>query len=365
MSRKELTGLIPLLMLSGLSACQHRTVEASAELHAGWPPATKAEGMVWIRGGDFSMGSEHGMFTDARPVHRVRVDGFWMDQTEVTNRQFSEFVQSTGYVTIAERTPRAEDFPGALTSDLVAGSVVFTPPVGPVRLDDHFQWWAYVKGANWRRPEGPSSNLNGREDHPVVHVAFQDAEAYASWAGKRLPTEAEWEFAARGGLDRKRYTWGDEFRPGGRFQANSFQGNFPNNNTCEDGFASTSPVGSFPPNGYGISDMAGNVWEWVSDWYRPDYYYTLAASGAVAVNPRGPADSFDPQEPGVRKRVMKGGSFLCTDQYCARYMPGARGKGEPGTGTNHVGFRCVRAPDARRSDRAQSRPSQASIQGLR
>jgi sulfatase modifying factor 1 len=354
MSSKDTTSLFTLLMLVGLSACQQRTVEASAELRSYTPSGAPVEGMVRIHGEEFSMGSEHAMFRDARPVHRVRVDDFWIDKTEVTNTQFSEFVKSTGYVTIAERTPRAEDFPGAPPSALVAGSVVFTPPAGPVTLDDNFQWWAYVNGANWRHPEGPSSELKGRENHPVVHVAFEDAQAYASWAGKRLPTEAEWEFAARGGLSRKLYTWGNEFRPGGKFQANSFQGNFPNNNTRDDGYASTSPVGAFPPNGYGLSDMAGNVWEWVSDWYRPDYYETLAASGGIALNPQGPSDSFDPQEPGVKKRVMKGGSFLCTDQYCARYMPGARGKGEPATGSNHVGFRCVRGSDAGRQDRAGS-----------
>ena len=209
MSNKA-TGLFTLLMLAGLSACQQPTVAASAELRSHIPGGAPVEGMVRIHGGEFSMGSAHAMFQDARPVHRVRVDDFWIDKTKVTNRQFSELVKTTGYVTIAERTPRAEDLPGAPPSALVAGSVAFTPPAGPVTLDDNFQWWAYVNGANWRRPEGSSSDLKGRENHPVVHVAFEDAQAYASWAGKRLPTEAEWEFAARGGLDRKLYTWGDE-----------------------------------------------------------------------------------------------------------------------------------------------------------
>jgi len=302
-------------------------------------PSPAPEAMAWIPGGEFQMGSDEPMFGDARPTHRVYVDGFWMDKTEVTNAQFERFVKATGYVTIAERTPRAEDFPGAPPENLVAGSIVFAAPAGPVPLNDHFQWWTYSKGASWRHPSGPGSQ--SRPNHPVVHVAYGDAEAYAKWAGKRLPTEAEWEFAARGGQDGKKYTWGDEFRPAGKIMANSFQGHFPDKNTAEDGYPATAPVASFPANDYGLSDMAGNVWEWVSDWYRPDTYATQAAAG-VARNPTGPLDSLDPSEPGVKKRVQKGGSFLCTDQYCARYMPGGRGKGEPDTGTSHVGFRCVK-----------------------
>jgi len=308
------------------------------------PPAPAPEGMVWIPGGEFSMGSEDAEMRDARPFHRVAIDGFWMDQTEVTNEEFARFVKATGYVTVAERTPEAKDFPGVPPENLVAGSVVFTPPNQEVPLDNHFAWWRYVPGANWRHPEGPESNLKGKEKHPVVHIAFADASAYAQWAGKRLPTEAEFEFAARGGLDRKRFAWGDEFKPGGKFQANSFQGHFPDKNTGEDGFIGSAPVGSFTPNGFGLFDMAGNVWEWTTDWYRADYYKTLAATHQVTRNPQGPADSFDPSEPRVAKRVHRGGSFLCTDEYCARYMPGGRGKGEPDTGTNHLGFRCVRSP---------------------
>jgi len=306
------------------------------------PPAGPApEGMVWIPAGEFSMGSDEEMFTDARPIHRVALNGFWMDKTEVTNAQFAKFVDATSYVTIAERKPRAEDFPGAPPEKLVAGSIVFTPPKEAVPLNNYMRWWAYVEGANWRHPEGPESDLKGRENHPVVHIAYDDALAYAKWAGKRLPTEAEFEWAARGGLDRKKYAWGDEFKPDGKFRANSFQGNFPNKNTVEDGFAASAPVGNFEPNAFGLFDVAGNVWEWCSDWYRADYYRSLG-SQSVAKNPTGPRDSSDPSEPGVAKRVTKGGSFLCTDQYCSRYMPGGRGKEAADTGTNHLGFRLVR-----------------------
>lgn len=282
-------------------------------------------------------------FPDALPWHRVLLDGFWIDITEVTNEQFARFVEATHYVTVAERAPRAEDFPGAPPENLVAGSVVFSPPDHPVKLHDHFQWWSYVNGANWRHPEGPKSDIKDRGRYPIVHIAYEDALAYAAWAGKRLPTEAEFEYAQRGGLDRKPYAWGDELRPGGAFMTNIFQGHFPDRNTKEDGYITAAPVRSFPPNGYGLYDMAGNVWEWTNDWYRHDYYRTLTAQGPVAANPQGPADSFDPSEPGVKKKVHKGGSFLCTDQYCARYIAGGRGKGEPDTGTNHLGFRLVKS----------------------
>jgi formylglycine-generating enzyme required for sulfatase activity len=297
--------------------------------------------MVWIPGREFSMGSDEPEFPDARPWHQVHVDGFYMDRTEVTNEQYSAFVRATGYVTVAERIPDARDYPGASPEKLIAGSVVFSPPAHAVPLNNPYQWWSFVKGANWRHPEGPQSGLRGRMNHPVVQVAYDDAVDYCSWAGGRLPTEAEFEFAARGGLVHKRYVWGDEFRPESKFMANTFQGEFPQTNTAEDGYIGAAPVGSFPANGYGLFDMAGNVWEWTSDWYRPDYYQTLAASGKVARNPRGPSASFDPGEPGVPKRVQRGGSFLCTEQYCSRYMVGARGRGAPDTGTNHVGFRCV------------------------
>jgi formylglycine-generating enzyme required for sulfatase activity len=315
-------------------------------------PGPAPEGMVWIPGGEFSMGSEGkcngavccspATVADALPIHRVYVNGFWMDQTDVTNDQFDKFVKATGYKTIAEIAPTKEEFPTAPPENLVAGSVVFTPTPGPVSLDDHFQWWRYVHGANWRHPAGPDSDLKGKGNYPVVQIAYPDAVAYAKWAGKRLPTEAEWEFASRGGLSGKLYAWGDEFRPGGKWMANTYQGTFPVKDTGEDGFAGISPVKSFPPNGYGLYDMAGNVWQWCSDWYRPDYYARLKLTGLdVARNPQGPDSSYDPSEPGTKKRVQRGGSFLCTDQYCTRYMAGTRGKGDVDTGCNHLGFRCV------------------------
>jgi formylglycine-generating enzyme required for sulfatase activity len=263
-----------------------------------------------------------------------------MDETDVTNEEFEKFVKATSYVTIAEKTPTKEEFPDAPPENLVAGSVVFTPPPQPVPLDNHYRWWSYVKGADWRHPEGPLSTIKGRGNYPVVHVAYPDAVAYAKWAGKRLPTEAEWEFAARGGLSGKTFAWGDEFKPKGKHMANTYQGQFPVKDTGEDGFAGISPVKSFPPNGYGLYDMSGNVWQWCSDWYRPDYYVRLAANG-VARNPQGPDSSFDPAEPTEKKRVQRGGSFLCTDQYCTRYMVGTRGKGEVTSAANHIGFRCL------------------------
>ena len=315
------------------------------------PKGPGPAGMVWIPGGEFSMGTVdprflpqggHDPMEDGRPIHRVYVDGFWMDATEVTNAEFAAFVKATGYVTVAERKPTQEEFPDAPPENLVAGSVVFTPPSKSVALDDHYQWWAYVPGTSWRHPRGPATEGKGNE--PVVQIAFSDAEAYAKWAGKRLPTEAEWEFAARGGLSGKPYAWGDDLKPGGKWMANIYQGQFPveGRDTAEDGFLGIAPVRQYPPNGYGLYDVAGNVWEWTSDWYRPDTYATLVAEGPVAKNPKGPASSFDPAEPDEKKRVHRGGSFLCTDQYCSRYMIGTRGKGEPSTGTNHLGFRLVK-----------------------
>jgi formylglycine-generating enzyme required for sulfatase activity len=294
--------------------------------------------MVWIPAGWFQMGSEEVPFADSKPVHRVHVDGFWMDQTEVTNAQYARFVEETSYKTYAE-----EPHDG-----LAAGSFVFKPPSVPVSADNPYQWWKFVEGANWRHPEGPESTIVGRENHPVVHVSWNDAVAYCEWRSRkegatvRLPTEAEWERAARGGLEGKRYVWGDELKPDGKWMANIWQGRFPYQNTEEDGYRTTAPVGSYPPNGFGLYDMAGNVWEWCLDWYRPDYYLESPER-----NPTGPDkhSSFDPQESTLGpKHVQRGGSFMCSDEYCIRYVPAGRGKGEPTSASFHIGFRCVRLP---------------------
>ena len=316
-------------------------------------PVPAPQGMAWIPGGEFSMGAQDppggeadavGMqaTTDSRPIHRVYVDAFWMDKTDVTNAEFAKFVAATHYVTVAERKPKAEDFPDAPPENLVAGSVVFSPPDHPVQLNDHYQWWSYVHGANWRHPQGADSSIQGKMDYPVVQVAYEDAAAYAKWAGKRIPTEAEWEFAARGGLTGKPFVWGDAFRPQGKWMANTYQGQFPMKDTGEDHYIGVTSVARFPANGYGLFDMAGNVWQWTSDWYRADYYQQLVTAGGVARNPKGPDTPYDPTEPTERKKTHRGGSFLCTDQYCSRYMVGTRGKGEVSTGTNHLGFRCVK-----------------------
>lgn len=322
--------------------------------NTGNAPRRPPKGMVWIPGGEFSMGSDdptglsscggHEHMKDARPIHRVYVDGFWLDKTEVTNAQFERFIKATGYKTIAEIAPTSKEFPTAPPENLVAGSTVFTPTDKPVRLDDIFQWWRYQKGADWRHPQGPTSNIKGKSHYPVVHIAYPDAVAYAKWAGKRLPTEAEWEFAARGGQAGNTYTWGNELQRNGKWMANIYQGKFPMKDDACDGFAGIAPVGKFPPNRFGLYDMSGNVWEWCSDWYAAYYYATLCSPGVVARNPKGPISANDPSEPGVNKRVHRGGSFLCTDQYCTRYMVGTRGKGEEYTGSNHLGFRCVQSP---------------------
>ena len=306
--------------------------------------------MAWIPGGEFTMGTDETQsYAPERPAHRAWVDGFWMDETEVTNAEFARFVAATGYITTAERKPDWEEMkkqlpPGtAKPSDdvFVPGSLVFTRPPGPVSLGDVRNWWHWTPGANWRAPSGPGSDIKGRESYPVVQVSWDDAAAYAKWAGKRLPTEAEWEFAARGGLEGKRYAWGDELTPKGKWMANIFEGEFPYRDTADDGFSGLAPVRSFPPNTYGLYDMIGNAWEWCSDWYRTDYYQTLAGKSGVAINPQGPAESLDPDEPNQPKRVTKGGSFLCSNQYCLNYRPSARNGTATDTGMSHIGFRCV------------------------
>lgn len=321
------------------------------DVDGGSPP-----GMRWIPGGEFTVGSDDPRSRDdERPAHRARIDGFWMDAHPVTNAEYARFVAATGYVTTAERKPDWEELrrqlppgtPRPPDDVLVSGSLVFVPPPGPVPLEDLSRWWQWVPGADWRHPEGPTSNVAEREDHPVVQVSWGDAMAYAAWSGERLPTEAEWERAALGGIDRRRFPWGDTFQPGGRHMANTFQGPFPWRAVPEDGFAGTSPVGAFPANPYGLYDIAGNVWQWTSDWYRYDAYAHL---DGIAVNPRGPASSWDPAEPTTPKRVIKGGSYLCNASYCESYRPSARRGAAADTGTTHVGFRCVRDPVDVRSD---------------
>lgn len=300
--------------------------------------------MVLVPGGRFQMGSDR-HYPEEAPTHRVTVDAFRIDRTPVTNRQFRAFVEATGHVTFAEIPPDPKDYPGALPHMLYAGSLVFLPPPHPVDLRDWSQWWNFMKGADWRHPYGLDSDIEGLDDHPVVHVSYADALAYARWIGKDLPTEAEWEFAARGGLEGAEFAWGDEFMPGGRHMANTWQGMFPYRNTGEDGYERSSPVGVFPANGYGIHDMIGNVWEWTSDWYAPKHPADAAKACCIPQNPRGAAEaeSYDPSQPSIRipRKVLKGGSHLCAPNYCRRYRPAARHPEPVDTSTSHVGFRCV------------------------
>ncbi len=314
-------------------------------------PAGGAAGMVWVPGGEFTMGTDAEVgWADEKPAHRVQVDGFWMDEHEVTNAQFRAFVEATGHVTTAEKPPVLEELlrqlppgtPPPPKDKLVPGSLVFRPTAGPVDTRDFSQWWAWTPGASWRHPEGPGSGIEGREDHPVVHVSWDDAAAYARWAGKRLPTEAEWEFAARGGLDNKPYAWGDDKPSDQNLRANLWQGEFPHQNTAADGFERTAPVKSFAPNGYGLYDMSGNVWEWCDDWYQRDLYRWRNGK-SVTMNPQGPERPHDPARPFTPQRVQKGGSFLCNDSYCTRYRPSARHGCTPDTGMSHVGFRCAKS----------------------
>jgi sulfatase modifying factor 1 len=334
-----------LLLLAGVaSSCTPSKKESAKNTTA----ITVQTGMVWIPGGEFTMGgTEEQPATNAQSIHSVHVDGFFMDETEVTNAHYKMFVDATGYKTIAERPIDWEEIrkqapPGTpKPSDdvLKPGSLVFTPPSAPVLLNDYSQWWNWVIGANWQHPEGPGSTLEGKDNYPVVHIAFEDAEAYATWAGKRLPTEAEFEFAARGGKDGDCYAWGDELNPEGKYLANYFQGSFPSNDTGDDGFKGASPVKSFPPNAYGLYDLIGNVWELCSDWYSVEQ---SAFSNTVLTNPKGPSTTKDPDDPYAIKHVSKGGSFVCSDQYCSNYKPSGRQGSAFDSGMNHTGFRCVK-----------------------
>ena len=310
-------------------------------------PRDAPEGMVWLPGNKFTMGFEKGQ-ADELPLHEVELDGFWIDRTEVTNRQFKEFVDATGYITIAEKKPKREDFEGQVADvnvipeeNLVPGSICFNPNFDRKNLTKDsplwpYQVWMYTPGANWKEPAGPGSTIEDRLDHPVVHVSWIDAEAYCRWAGKQLPTEAQWEFASRGGAEGQTFPWGDERNPDGKWMHNIWQGEFPYENKNLDGFPTTSPAGSFPANGFGIYDMSGNVWEWCADYYRPDYY-----EHSPSRNPRGPSSSFDPQEPTMVKRVQRGGSFMCNANYCIGYRNSARMKGEVTSSSFHNGFRTV------------------------
>ncbi|MDB5257736.1 MAG: formylglycine-rating enzyme family protein [Chitinophagaceae bacterium] len=311
---------------------------------------TSHAGMVWIAGGSFDMGADNKQASeDEYPKHKVTVNGYWIDATEVTNAQFEEFVKATGYVTTAEKKPdweilKTQVEPGTPKPDeslLVPASLVFSAPIQTVSLEDYSSWWSWKEGANWKHPHGPGSGIKGKENYPVVHISWYDAQAYCKWANKRLPTEAEWEFAARGGLKNNIYPWGDEAV--NKSKANYWQGTFPNKNTEEDRFYFTAPVKSFPANGYGLFDMSGNVWEWCSDYYDNSYYTTLLNEHPKGVaNPTGPEKSFDPQEPYAQKRVMRGGSFLCNDSYCSGYRAARRMKSTEDSGMEHVGFRCVK-----------------------
>ncbi len=310
-------------------------------------PKQQPDEMVWIEGGAFRMGSEQ-FYPEERPVHRVQVDGFFIDKYLVTNADFARFVDDTGYVTVAERPPDPALYPGADPALLVPGSMVFFPTPGPVDLRNVANWWRWVPGASWKRPLGPGSSTRGIEDHPVVHVCYDDARAFCEWAGKDLATEAEWEYAARGGLDQARFVWGDEHMPDGKPMANTWQGRFPWENLELDGYARTSPVGAFPSNGYGLFDMAGNVWEWTDDWYRARHPDDPQKACCTPHNPRGGArdQSLDPHQPDVPipRKVLKGGSHLCAPNYCFRYRPSARQPQMVDTGMCHLGFRCVVRP---------------------
>ena len=309
---------------------------------------TSTAGMKFIRGGSFMMGADNNQASeDEYPKHTVQVNDFWIDENEVTNSQFKKFVEATGYITTAEQKPDWEELkktvppgtPKPPDSVLVAASLVFKQAGGPVNLQDYNQWWSWIAGADWKHPQGPGSDINGRDNFPVVHVSWYDAMAYCKWAGKRLPTEAEWEYAARGGLTNAIYPWGNEHVNTGPPKANSWEGKFPYLNEMKDHYTNAAPVRSYAANGYGLYDMAGNVWEWCSDWYDAGYYSSL--KGAT-LNPKGPSKSFDPEDPYTPKKSLRGGSFLCNDSYCSGYRVARRMKSSPDTGLEHTGFRCVK-----------------------
>lgn len=346
--------LLALASVAFLSAVLSASANDGGANQTELPPRPWPAGMVWVPTGEFVMGSEdERAWNTEKPAHRVRLNGFWMDETEVTNAQFQRFVDATSYVTQAERpvdwellkaqlppnTPRPPD------EILAPSSLVFTPPSGAVPLNEPASWWRWMRGANWRHPEGPDSTIDDRMDHPAVHISFDDAQAYAKWAKKRLPTEAQWEYAARGGLPLKRFVWGDEDIDDTSARCNIWQGEFPWKNTKTDGFARTSPAKTYEPNGFGLYDMAGNVWEWCSDLYRADQYAREAAAhpSETLIDPQGPSESWDPSDPvpSNLKNVVRGGSFLCHKTYCESYRPSARRGETPDTGTSHIGFRCV------------------------
>lgn len=340
------------ILLGLAGAAFAATFAATRYLNA---PPPEPPGMVWIPGGEFTMGTDDATaYNHEKPAHQVRVDPFWMDETEVTNAQFQKFVEATSYQTIAERKPDWEQMrktvppgtPKPPDEKLIPVSLVFSPPKNPVNLNNPAQWWTLVPGADWRHPDGPNSSIKGKDDYPVVHIAYDDAIAYAKWAGKRLPTEAEWEFACRGGLNGKKYAWGDELLLDGKWMANTFQGHFPDRDAKDDGHEGAAPVKAYPPNGYGLYDMIGNAWEWCSDWYRPDTYLMRSGQGVI-VNPTGPDASADVEDPYQPKRVTRGGSFLCCKEYCTNYRPSARRGTATDSGASHIGFRCVLSPDKR------------------
>jgi formylglycine-generating enzyme required for sulfatase activity len=352
LTAKKLINLMPVLciLLLLISCTKPEKETETTESSETKREVIKSNGMMLIPEADFMMGGDDELKReDELPRHRVLLDPFWMDETEVTNAEFAKFVKETKYITTAEQKPDWEELKKQLPegtvkpndSVLVPGSLVFNPPGDEVSLDNFYQWWLWVPGANWKHPVGPSSNIKGFDDHPVIHISWFDANEYCKWAGKRLPTEAEWEWAARGSLKDSPYSWGNELVHEGHPKANTWDGKFPNKNTQKDGFMVTAPVKSFPPNDYELYDIAGNVWEWTSDWYRNDYYEMSNKPEGIK-NPQGPEDSFDPMEPFAQKKSQRGGSFLCNESYCSGYRVAFRQKASPDTGLSHSGFRCVK-----------------------